>query len=182
MRATFVMEKTFDEWNERLRALLKAQQDKGGDAASSEVQQLDFEFVLFASAVIDYDYIMELMARYTQEKPGKQKMSRDQLIGLIQSDAKFMDDRDDIAAYIDTLQVGQGLDERAIRGGYEAFKTKRNTHELAEIATRHGLEPDALQAFVDAILRRMIFDGEQLSDLLAPLELGWKARTKKNWR
>jgi type I restriction enzyme R subunit len=24
----------------------------------------------------------------------------------------------------------------------------------------------------------MIFDGEQLSDLLAPLELGWKARTK----
>jgi type I restriction enzyme R subunit len=25
----------------------------------------------------------------------------------------------------------------------------------------------------------MIFDGEQLGDLLAPLELGWKARTKK---
>ena len=25
----------------------------------------------------------------------------------------------------------------------------------------------------------MIFDGEQLSELLAPLELGWKDRTKK---
>lgn len=25
----------------------------------------------------------------------------------------------------------------------------------------------------------MIFDGEQLSDLLAPLELGWKAHTQK---
>ena len=25
----------------------------------------------------------------------------------------------------------------------------------------------------------MIFDGEQLTDLLAPLELGWKARTQK---
>jgi type I restriction enzyme, R subunit len=25
----------------------------------------------------------------------------------------------------------------------------------------------------------MIFDGEQLSDLLAPLELGWKVRTQK---
>ena len=24
----------------------------------------------------------------------------------------------------------------------------------------------------------MIFDGEQLSDLLAPLDLGWKARTQ----
>ena len=30
--------------------------------------------------------------------------------------------------------------------------------------------------FVDSILDRMIFDGEQLTDLLAPLELGWKAR------
>jgi type I restriction enzyme R subunit len=68
---------------------LKAQQDKGGDAASPDVQQLDFEFVLFASAVIDYDYIMALMARYSQQPPGKQKMSREELIGLIQADAKF---------------------------------------------------------------------------------------------
>ncbi|MEO0491664.1 MAG: type I restriction endonuclease subunit R, partial [Cyanobacteria bacterium J06659_2] len=157
---------------------LKTQQDKDSDS-SPEVEQLDFEFVLFASAVIDYDYIMELLARYTQEKPSKQTMSRDQLIGLIQSDAKFMDDRDDIAAYIDTLEVGQGLDEKAIREGYEAFKAERSSRELAAIATKHELEPDALQAFVDGILRRMIFDGEQLSDLLTPLELGWKARTKK---
>ena len=27
-------------------------------------------------------------------------------------------------------------------------------------------------------LQRMIFDGEQLSDLMAPLDLGWKARTQ----
>ncbi|MEG4424926.1 MULTISPECIES: type I restriction endonuclease subunit R [unclassified Microcoleus] len=158
---------------------LKSQQDKGGSAASSEVQQLDFEFVLFASAVIDYDYIMGLLARYTQEKPGKQKMSRDELIGLILSDAKFIDDREDITAYINTLQVGKGLDEKAIRQGYEAFKAEKSSRELANIATKHGLEAAALQAFVDGILLRMIFDGEQLSDLLTPLELGWKARTKK---
>ena len=36
-----------------------------------------------------------------------------------------------------------------------------------------------MQTFVDTIMQRMIFDGDQLSDLLAPLELGWKARTKK---
>jgi type I restriction enzyme R subunit len=29
---------------------------------------------------------------------------------------------------------------------------------------------------VDGILQRMIFDGEALSDLMAPLDLGWKAR------
>jgi len=38
---------------------------------------------------------------------------------------------------------------------------------------------EALQAFVDHIMARMIFDGEQLGDLLAPLGLGWKARSKK---
>jgi len=129
--------------------------------------------------VIDYDYIMGLLARYTQEKPDKQKMSRDELLGLILSDAKFMDDREDITAYINTLQVGKGLDEEAIRRGYERFKAEKSACELAEIATKHGLEAAALQAFVDSILQRMIFDGEQLGDLLAPLDLGWKARTKK---
>ena len=27
-------------------------------------------------------------------------------------------------------------------------------------------------------MKRMIFDGEQLSELLEPLDLGWKARTQ----
>ncbi|MFZ9737371.1 MAG: type I restriction endonuclease subunit R [Prochlorotrichaceae cyanobacterium] len=154
---------------------LKSQQEKP-ETTSPEVEQLDFEFVLFASAVIDYDYIMGLIANYTQEQPGKEKLTRDQLIGLIQSDAKFMDE--DIAAYIDTLPLGQRLDEAQIRAGYEQFKADKNSRELATIATQHGLEPAALQTFVDSILQRMIFDGEQLSDLLAPLDLGWKARAR----
>ncbi|MCZ5658553.1 hypothetical protein O5623_06235 [Escherichia coli] len=41
------------------------------------------------------------------------------------------------------------------------------------------LAPDALQVFVDEILRRRIFDGERLSELMAPLNLGWKTRTQK---
>jgi len=36
-----------------------------------------------------------------------------------------------------------------------------------------------LQAFVDDVLRRRIFDGEQFSELFAPQGLGWKARTQK---
>ena len=41
------------------------------------------------------------------------------------------------------------------------------------------MEASALQGFVDEVLRRRIFDGEILSDLMAPLGLGWKARTQK---
>jgi type I restriction enzyme R subunit len=157
---------------------LKAQQEKGG-GDSGTVQQLDFEFVLFASNLIDYDYIMGLIARYTQGKPERQTMNRDQLISLIESDAKFIDAREDIAGYINTLKAGAALSEQAIREGFEAFKAEKSAHQLAEVATKHGLESAALQSFVDGILQRMIFDGEQLSDLLSPLELGWKARTQK---
>lgn len=158
---------------------LKEQQGKGEGQARSEVQQLDFEFVLFASAVIDYDYIMALIVRYSAQAPGKQKMSRDQLIGLIQSDAKFMDERDDIAAYINTLKAGEGLSEKDIREGYQNFKAEKNAQELAEIAGKHGLVIASLQSFVDGVLQRMIFDGEQLTDLMEPLGLNWKTRRVK---
>jgi type I restriction enzyme, R subunit len=156
---------------------LKEKQDKEKEKAAPEVQQLEFEFVLFASAVIDYDYIMGLIARYAQEKPGKQTMSREQLIALIQSDAKFMDAGEDIAEYIKTLKAGEGTSEAAIRTGFERFKEQKNARQLTEVATKHGLEGAALQSFVDDILQRMIFDGERLRDLFAPLELGWKVRT-----
>jgi len=158
---------------------LKAQQGNGTDKPSQDVDQLDFEFVLFASAVIDYDYIMGLIARYSQQTPGKQKMSREQLVGLIQSDAKFMDEREDIAAYIATLKAGEGLSEKAVRDGYTRFKAEKEAAELAATATKHGLSTAALQAFVDGILQRMIFDGEQLTDLMEPFGLNWKTRRVK---
>lgn len=157
----------------------KEKQDKQGDGPNPEVQQLDFEFVLFASSLIDYDYIMGLIAKLTQREPGKTTMTRDKLIGLIQADAKFLEERDDIAEYIRNLPLGEALGEKAIGAGYERFKAEKKTRELNDIAAKHGLEAAALQAFVDEMLRRRIFDGEALSELVAPLELGWKARTQK---
>ena len=159
---------------------LREQRGKGGDKPGPEspLDQLDFEFVLFASAVIDYDYIMGLIAKFSEKGPGKLKMSREALIGLISADAKFMNERDDIADYIGTLQAGEGLSEKAIRDGYSRFKAEKSAKELAAIAARHGLATAALQSFVDGILERMIFDGEQLGDLMAPLDLCWKARSQ----
>jgi type I restriction enzyme R subunit len=159
---------------------LRDQQGKGGDKGTTTdpADQIDFEFVLFASAVIDYDYIMGLIATFSEKGPGKSKMTREQLIGLISGDAKFMNERDDIAEYIGTLKAGEGLSETAIRDGYTRFKEVKDSKELAAIAARHGLAAEALQSFVDGILDRMIFDGEQLGDLMAPLDLGWKARTQ----
>ncbi|MDA8154710.1 type I restriction endonuclease subunit R [Acidithiobacillus sp.] len=158
---------------------LREQRAQNREQTSPEVEQLDFEFVLFASAVIDYDYIMTLISRYTNPTPGKQTMNREALVGLILSDAQFLDDREEITAYIDTLKAGKGLDESAIREGFEHFKKQKQQQRIQEIAQVHGLEAQALQDFMAQTLSRMIFDGEQLSELLAPLQLGWKARTQK---
>ena len=158
---------------------LKAQQGKGDKGVNPDIDQLDFEFVLFSSAIIDYDYIMSLISKYTQTKPSRQKMTRNQLISLMSSSANLMDEREDIIAYINTLNEGEGLSEKQIREGYRKFKTEKTAKELTSTAEKHGLKSQALQAFVDEIMDRMIFDGEKLSDLMEPLGLGWKDRTKK---
>ena len=159
---------------------LKERQGKGGGKASSPViEQLDFEFVLFASAVIDYDYIMTLLANFSAKAPGRQTMNREQLIGLIEADAKFIDERELITAYVRSLEAGQGLDEKAIRDGYQHFKRDRHAAELANIADTHSIAREHLAAFTDAILQRMVFDGEHLTELMAPQGLGWRERRVK---
>lgn len=154
----------------------KVDQKPGG--METIVHQLDFEFVLFASAIIDYDYIMGLISKYTQ-KTTKQKMSREQLVGLLSSTSSMMDDRDEIIAYIGTLKVGEPLSEAEIKQGFVQFKADKFQKELQTTAETHGLEPEVLQVFVRSILDRMIFDADDLSDLMAPFELSWKERTKK---
>lgn len=153
---------------------LKRKQGKG-DGTSPDVEQLEFDLVLFASTLIDYDYIMGLIAKSTQ-KTGKQKMTRAELIELISSNANLMEEREEIIAYINSLKTGEVLSEKDIRTGYQAFKTQKAVTDLANLADIHELQSAKLQAFVDAILGRMIFDGEQLTDLLEPRGLGWKAR------
>ncbi|WP_281168255.1 type I restriction endonuclease subunit R, EcoR124 family [Pedobacter glucosidilyticus] len=158
---------------------LKEQQDKDGDNLPEDLQQLDFEFVLFASAVVDYDYIMGLIAKYTDTKPSKQKMTQEQLINLLSASANLMDDKEDIAEYIKSLTVGKPLSEKEIREGFENFREEKAAKELAVIANKHGIAVKPLKTMVDGVVERMIFDGDALSDLLAPLELGWKDRAKK---
>ncbi len=158
---------------------LKEIQQKENNNTPTAIQQLDFELVLFASAVVDYDYIMNLIAKYTQQQPKKQKMTRDQLIGILSSSANLMDERDDIAEYINTLEVGKPLNEQQIKDGYQAFKEEKIAKMLSEIAQKHGLSILALQQFTDNIISRMIFDADKLSELFAPLDVGWKERTKR---
>ncbi len=158
---------------------LREIQQKSGEDAPPEIQQLDFEFVLFASAVIDYDYIMNLIADSTQKKPAKQKMTKAQVISLLSSNANLMDEQEDLTEYINSLDWNSGQDVETLRKGYDTFKDDKYNKELAKIANDHGLKTADLKNFVEQILSRMIFDGEKLTDLLEPLDLSWKERRVK---
>ena len=71
------------------------------------------------------------------------------------------------------------LDEKEIKAGYQKFREQKNNQEINIIAKKHGIEIQSLQAFIQETIDRMIFDGEKLSDLLAPLDLSWRERTKR---
>jgi type I restriction enzyme R subunit len=157
---------------EKLREL----QVKDSPDIPPSVKQLEFDFVLFSSAIIDYDYIIKLVSEYTQ---APEKMSRDELVDYLCSFSNMMEEREDIIAYIYTLEAKKGLDVNAVKEGLQQFKAEKAAKETAAIANKYNLETSSLQKFIDEIIRRMIFDGEKLSDLLEPLELGWKDRADK---
>jgi type I restriction enzyme R subunit len=157
---------------------LRDQQAAKGDEAPPEVQQLDFGFVLFASAIIDFDYIMGLIANSTDPDPERREMTREQVIGLIAADAKFLDERELITAYIRQLPTDTPLNQEEIKKGYDAYREQVQGAEIDALAHKHGLAPEALQAFVADILTRYNFDGQRLTALMAPLGLGWKARAQ----
>lgn len=158
---------------------LREIQQKEGENAPTEIQQLDFEFVLFASAVIDYDYIMSLIADSTQKKPAKQKMTKSQVISLLKSNSNLMEEEEDLTEYINGLDWESGKDVEMLRKGYDKFKDDKHNKEISAIANKHGLQTSDLKKFIEKITSRMIFDGEKLTDLLAPLDLNWKERRVK---
>jgi len=146
------------------------------ESSSTLVDQLDFEYVLFASSMIDYDYIMELISRYSFASPGQDTISKLQLRSLIFSDSKFLEDRDDLVEYVDSLEPGHALTVVEVKAGFVEYKSEKVRREIRSIASDIGISPESLCELVEDVTSRLVFDGEKLTDLLAPLDLAWKAR------
>lgn len=158
---------------------IKDIQQKEGDKAPEDIQQLDFEFVLFASALVDYDYIMKLIAKYTQQQPQKIKLSKEELINILSSSANVIDEREDLIEYINSLQVGKGMTEQEIKDGYQKFKKEKIVKELKSIASKNNLTYEVIKKFTDEIINRFIFDAERLSELFETFDLSWKERKQR---
>ncbi len=142
----------------------------------TEEGEPDFELSLFSSALVDYDYIMKLLAKYTDTKFEKVKITKEQLLEILSSSVDLMNERDYLKAFIEEeLVKGSGISEAEIRSRYKAYKDKRFNQQIASIAQEFGIDNAALEKFVSdtANLRRL--DEEALRELLSHID-NWKQR------
>jgi type I restriction enzyme R subunit len=153
---------------------LRYKQGKGRPD-SDPVEQVDLELVLFASALIDYDYIMGLMAASTMATPQREQLDREQVIERLMASATLLDDAAALRAYFRDLPANRAYTVDELKAGFADFKQQEEAKELARIAATYGLKPTELTSFVARTLDRMILDGDELRELFG--DLGWKART-----
>ncbi len=159
---------------------IKLQQEKDTDDIPNIVREVDPEFILFSSALIDYDYIMSLISKSTQSNdPKKETMSREQLIKYLSSSSNMMEEREDIIEYIKSLETGRGMSEEEIKNGYKNFKEAKSNKAIFDISQKHNIDIGLLKTFIEEIIKLSRFDGEKLTDLMEPLELSWREKTKK---
>lgn len=169
---------------ETARTLRENQKDPSSDYAPNtgdEVnpEDIDFEFVLFSSAMIDYDYIMGLISRFTNQTPSQQELTKEELVRLVASHSNLMEEQEDILDYINQLEVVNGLTVNEVSESYQQFKNRKMRRRIEEIALRYGIIPGTLNSFIQSVLDRMIFDAEQLSELFREQDLGWKQRVQQ---
>lgn len=148
-------------------------------AEQEHIEDVDFEFVLFSSAIIDYDYIMGLIARFTSQSPTQQKLTKEELVRLVASHSNLIEEQEDILDYIEQLKVVNGLTVKEVSDQYQLFKAKKIQSRIEAIAHRYHVAPEALSALVSSVLDRMIFDVDQLSALFYEQDLGWKQRVQQ---
>ena len=136
----------------------------------------DFELSLFSSAMVDYDYIMKLLAKYTDTHFEKVKITKEQLLEILAGSVDLMKERDYLKAFIEEeLKQGSGMSEKEIRAKYKEFKNKRFNEQIAALAKEYGIEQSALEGFVNETVKLRRLDEENLRELLSHID-SWKQR------
>lgn len=168
---------------ETARTLRENKKDPSSDNTFTvdeiNAEDIDFEFVLFSSAMIDYDYIMGLISRFTNQTPSQQTLTKEELVRLVASHSNLLEEQEDILDYINQLEVVNGLTVNEVSESYQRFKNRKMQRRIEEIALRYGIIPETLNSFIQSVLDRMIFDADQLSELFRTQDLGWKERVQQ---
>lgn len=111
-----------------------------GPEETPEGDEPDFELALFSSALVDYDYIMRLCAKYTDPANQKVKITKEQLLEVLSSSVDMMNEREYLKAFIEEeLKQGSGMSEQEIRDRYAAYKSTASTNRLRTLRRTSAL-------------------------------------------
>lgn len=150
--------------------------EKGTQSKEEPEEEPDFELSLFSSALVDYDYIMKLLAKYTDTHFEKVKITKEQLLEILSSSVDLMNERDYLKAFIEEeLQKGSGISEKEIRERYRVYKDRRFNQQIATLAGEYGIDTAALESFVTETSKLRRLDEDALRELLGHIE-NWKQR------
>lgn len=155
----------------------RTRNDMGGasDKNDDENENLDFELSLFSTTIVDYDYIMRLMAKYTDEHRETEKITKTQLLNILSASPDLMDERDYLSAFINELKENCHMSEQEIRQRYKEFRETRIDHQIATLAGEFGIGTAALKSFVDETIKLRRIDEDTLRGLFAHIG-NWKQR------
>lgn len=170
------------ELGRELRQKQAAESPDDGSEPTDVMQDIDFELVLFASAIIDYDYIISLIARMVNEKePERREVTREEIVALLRSHSNLPEDREDILEFVGHPEAINGRTADEISDEFRRFREAKWHRQLQELAHRHGVDQGRLSDFIQSTLDVMRYDDSHLSDLFTDEGLGWRDRvTKKN--
>ena len=148
----------------------------GDDEDEPEKETPDFELSLFSSALVDYDYIMKLLSKYTDTHFEKVKLTKEQLLEILSSSVDLMNERDYLKAFIEEeLQKGSGMSEQEIRQRYKEYKDRRFNQQIAALAEEYDIDTAALEDFVSETVNLRRIDEDTLRELLNHID-NWKQR------
>ena len=170
------------ELGRELRQKRDAESPDDAAEPTTVMQDIDLELVLFASAIIDYDYIISLIARMVNEKePERREVTREEIVALLRSHSNLPEDREDILEFVGHPEAINGRTADEISDEFRRFREAKWHRLVHQMAQRHGVDQGRLSDFIQSTLDVMRYDDSHLSDLFTDEGLGWRERvTKKN--
>ena len=170
------------ELGRELRQKRAAESPDDASEPTDVMQDIDLELVLFASAIIDYDYIISLIARMVNEKePERREVTREEIVALLRSHSNLPEDREDILEFVRHPEAINGRTADEISDEFRRFREAKWHRLVHQMAQRHGVDQGLLSDFIESTLDVMRYDDSHLSDLFTDEGLGWRDRvTKKN--
>ena len=170
------------ELGRKLRQKQAAESPDDASEPTDVMQDIDFELVLFASAIIDYDYIISLIARMVNEaEPERREVTREEIVALLRSHSNLPEDREDILEFVGHPEAINGRTADEISDEFRRFREAKWHRLVHQMAHRHGVDQGRLSDFIESTLDVMRYDDSHLSDLFTDEGLGWRDRvTKKN--